>query len=81
MNIVRRHVHYAATVAWNDTIFLRKANRGAGIGRELLRKTEEEAHSRGAAMLVSHTKPGAVITDLLPTVGYTLRDHVFTKKV
>lgn len=81
VNITHRHMHYRETVAQNDTIFLRKAHRGSGLGQQLIRATEDEARRRGAVAITIGAKPGADIGNVLPKFGYTVSGIVFKKEL
>lgn len=77
------HLHYAdlMTVV-NDVIYVDPAYRGAArVGIGLMRETERLAAARGAQLVTWHAKPDTALAGMLPRMGYSVQDIVFSREV
>ncbi len=71
MNFWSDHLHDAdLRVFHNDAIFVRKAHRGAGLGKMLLDRTEAAARQAQCQIMHTHAKPGSTLARMLGGAGF-----------
>lgn len=79
VNLLTRHLHYSGLLtASNDVLFVRQDHRGR-VGPRLIRKTEKACNAAGAQILLWHAKPGTLLEQLLPRIGYGVQDIVYSR--
>ncbi len=82
INFIGPHLHYSGLrYAHNDALYVAPAHRGGRLGVKLMRATENLACARGARMMMWHAKPGTVLEQLLPRLGYGVQDVIFSKEI
>ncbi len=82
VTLVFTHMHYSDTIhAQNDLIFVHPDYRRGRHGIKLIAETERIAKERGAKFIIFHGKEGTKFCELMPKMGYTVHDIVFTKEI
>lgn len=82
VNFLMNHLHYAGLkVCSNDLLFVAKEHRHGRLGLQLIKRTEAEAKTRGAQMVLWHAKPGTALNELMPRLGYGVQDIIYSKEV
>lgn len=78
VGIITTSMHYRAlTFYQNDVVFLEKAYRNLGAGKQLIDATEAAAKARAAGMVLWHAKPGTPLFFLMTALGYATQDVIF----
>lgn len=81
-NFIGPHIHYAdLTVCNNDVLFVAKPYRQSRAGMQLIRATEDEARERGARLMLWHAKERTALAELMPRIGYSVQDIIFSKEI
>jgi GNAT superfamily N-acetyltransferase len=82
VNIISTNLHYSDLVmANNDLLFVGKAHRAGRVGMRLIQETENAAAKRGARMVMWHAKENTPLADILPRIGCTVQDIIFSKEL
>lgn len=77
-----RHPHYRGLCyAQNDVLYVADAYRTAGVGLQLIRETKREAGERGAQRVFWHAKEHTALATLLPRLGCTVQDIIYSMEV
>ncbi len=80
VNFILDNIHYSDLIyVQNDLIFIKKEYRGASIGSQLIKATEEEAFKEGADILLLHAKADTKLEEILPNWGYQVQDIIYSK--
>jgi GNAT superfamily N-acetyltransferase len=84
-SFVYQHLHYSAlTVIQNDVLFVAEEHRKSGLGRRLIRRTEQMVKALEAGehkMALFHTKPGTAADKVLEGWGYGIQDNIRSKVI
>jgi len=75
--LVRRHLHYSALCAFEDSYFLTLSSRRGSAGRRLLAATLDAIWARGCVRAYFMTKEFASIGTLLTRMGGKRMDEVY----
>lgn len=82
VTFIDSHLHYADLVcANNDLIFVQKEYRNTKIGLNLIQETERIAKERGAKFMLWHAKEDTALSNLLPRMGCSVQDIVYSKEL
>lgn len=81
-SIVTKNLHYQDLVySNNDLLFLTKKYRNTKVGLELIRETERVCRDKGAKFHLCHAKENTTLSTLLPKLGYTVQDIIYSKEL
>lgn len=82
VNIVTPHLHYADLLcAHNDVLFVAKEYRESVLGLKLIRETERAARARGAHLMLWHAKEATALANILPKMGCTVQEIIYSKEL
>jgi len=82
VNILHNHLHYADLKCLsNDLLFVSKDHRGSTLGMRLIKRTEQEAKSVGARMMMWHCKQGTALEAIMQRQNYNVQDVIYSKEV
>ena len=79
--IVRRHFHYAITVAINDLLYLAPGHRAGMAGARLIREAEKALAADGVQNIYFGVKPQHDYSPLLDRRGYRVMETTWSKWV
>lgn len=80
--IVIYHSHHASTLmAECDSIIVRPAHRGKGIGRRLYEYTEPLLRDAGVEYITQRYRVVYGVEPMFPSLGFTLEEHVYLKRM
>lgn len=63
----------------NDLLFVAEEHRKTRVGLDLIRETEKQAFARGAEMMLWHAKENTSLSILMPKLGYSVQDIIYSK--
>ncbi len=75
--VIRRHIHYAALCAFEDSYFVTKAERLGSVGTRLIKRALEVCKARGCVRAYWMTKEFNSIEILFKRLGMEKIDSVF----
>lgn len=82
LNIVTKHLHYKDLVySNNDVLFVSKDYRGTKAGIKLILEAEKACKAKGSKFHILHAKQDTALDKLLPRVGYTVQDIIYSKEL
>ena len=82
VNFIMNHLHFAdLRTASNDLLFVEKAHRSSKVGLQLIRETEQIAKTKGAHLMLWHARPETTLAELMPHLGYSVQEIIFTKEI
>ena len=82
LTFIGSHLHYANFIlANNDVIFVTKEFRKTKVGLQLIKETERLSKERGAAMVFWHAKENTALAALLPRMGCSVQDIIYSKEL
>lgn len=82
LNIVSPHLHYKSVVMCsNDLLFLTPEKRQGRVGLMLIKETERVAKERGCNFMLWHAKTGTYLDKLLPRMGCSVQEIMYSKKI
>lgn len=82
VNILNNHLHYKdVLVCMNDLLFVSKDYRTTPLGLKLIKLTEKAAKDKGVQIMTWHTKPNTPLDKILPRLGNSLHEHIYTKEL
>ena len=64
----------------NDAIYISPKYRNGSLGIKLIKEVEKYAKLTGAYGILCHAKPTTKLDDLLPRLGYTVKDILYLKE-
>jgi len=80
--LVQQHLHYAGlSYMQNDVIFVTASKRNGSVGMRLIQATEAAARERGAKLMMWHAKQGTALDAVLPRIGYSVQDILYSREV
>lgn len=86
--IITPHLHYRGLLmVHNDVLYVRPDHRGSRAGLALIRGSERLAAQAKArtgfakCMLSWHAKPDTALNELMPRLGYSVQDIIYTREV
>ena len=75
-------MHYRNVLfAYQDGLFLLKQYRSVGLGKQLIRFCDDQLKALGVKVVVQPTKAAHDIGPLLVSLGYTLGEHIYTRRL
>lgn len=81
-SFLQTNLHYPGiTFAQNDVLFIAKPHRHGRAGLLLIRETKRWAHFLGASLMLWHTKPGSTLETLMPRLGCSVLDTVWSERL
>jgi GNAT superfamily N-acetyltransferase len=82
VTIVGPHLHYVGLIyGQNDVIYVAPEHRKSRIGLSLIRETERLSAERGAKLVSWHAKEGTSLHAMLPRLGYSVHETIFTREL
>jgi N-acetylglutamate synthase-like GNAT family acetyltransferase len=75
--VIKRHIHYAETCAFEDSYFITKLERRGLVGLELFKFVLADMTRRGAVRAYFMTKEFASVAKLFERLGMTRIDSVY----
>jgi GNAT superfamily N-acetyltransferase len=82
--IISPHLHFTDMLcAQQDFIFLKKEYRGKGLGKSFIKWCDDNLAQEDIDVVIHHmkAKPGLDFGPLLESMGYSLMDKIYTRKL
>jgi GNAT superfamily N-acetyltransferase len=80
--LVLSHLHYRSlSYGANDLLFVTASSRRGGLGKALIRRTEEAVAGRGYRCMQWHAKENTALELVLRRMGYRSQDHLLMKEI
>lgn len=70
-----------AIIAMSDALFVTKHRRHGRIGIRLILASALRAKELGAALMLWYAKPNTQLSKILPRLGYSIQETVFTREL
>lgn len=82
VNMIQPHLHYKDLVySSNDLLFVSKEYRNSKVGLQLIKDTEAVCKAKGSQFHLWHAKENTTLAELLPRMGYSIQDIMFSKEI
>lgn len=80
VNILTSHLHYAdLNVAQNDIVFVHPDYRNSPLGIRLIKETHKAVKAKNMSIMVWHAKPGTPLDCILPRLGCSHHENIYTR--
>ena len=80
VNILNTHLHYSDLhFAQNDIIFVHPDYRNSPLGIKIIKETEKAVKAKGIPLMIWHAKKDSPLDAILPRLGCTHHENIYTK--
>lgn len=82
VNIYSHNLHYKnVLMCSNDLLFVSKEYRNSSAGLKLIKETEKKAKLLDCKIMLWHSKLDTPLSKILPRLGNSLHENIFTKEL